>query len=231
MGRSRNWPGPADGRSVPSRRNGCCPWSTVWRVPTDAGPVWFKANASRHRPRGQRSTRCWCVATPAHVLDPARRSTPTAGGCCCPTAARPCARWRAARTDLAAWERMLRGVRPDAARASSRTSTSCRAAGVPDAAPDRAAGDARGTPGRRPDAAARRRGRAHVGRSATSCWPTRPTVRRAVPRPRGVRHPASRCSTTTCTTTTCSRRPSRAEPLRVFDWGDAVGRAPVRRRC
>ncbi len=55
------------------------PWSTVLRVPTDDGVVWFKANADAFGTR-PRSSSCspGSVPTPSHRCWP---GSPTAAGC------------------------------------------------------------------------------------------------------------------------------------------------------
>ena len=146
-------------------------------------------------------------------------STPTAAGCCCPTAGRRCATSRARgptwRCGSGCWSST-----PSCSGRRSRYVDELLAAGSRTAGPS-------GCP-----------------RCATPCWPTRPAddrtagrAHRAAARRAGGRRPGvrrdvratsrrsasrPRCSTTTCTTTTSSRPTAPGGPMRVFDWGDAV---------
>ena len=72
------------------------PWSTVFRVPTADGPVWFKANArgtAYEVPLLDGSRRL----VPRPGARAARRRSQTVAGCCCRTAARSCGLRRAGR--------------------------------------------------------------------------------------------------------------------------------------
>ncbi|HEX7186983.1 MAG TPA: aminoglycoside phosphotransferase family protein [Actinomycetes bacterium] len=110
------------------------PWSAVWRVPTDAGPVWFKANASgvAHEAR---LYEVLVRRTPAHVLDPVALD-PDRGWLLLPDGGPTLRQVEGSRTDLAAWERMLREY-AQMQRGLETHVDELRAAGVPDAGPDR----------------------------------------------------------------------------------------------
>jgi hypothetical protein len=89
--------GPADDRALP--------WALVARVPTDAGPVWFKActvgvahEVGIYELLQQRA--------PEHVLTPLAADR-TAGWLLLPDGGRTLRVAEGGRTDLAAWERML----------------------------------------------------------------------------------------------------------------------------
>ena len=90
--------GPADSERL-------VPWSAVWRVPTDGGPVWFKACTVgvRHEPA---LYQVLVRREPGHVLTPLAVDLerhllllPDGG----PTLRQT----EGARTDVAAWERMF----------------------------------------------------------------------------------------------------------------------------
>ena len=201
------------------------PWSTVCRVATDAGTGLVQGERARRVGHEAGALPGAGRRAPGSRPRPRSRSTSSAAGCCCPTAARPCASRRA----RAPTSRRGSGCSPSTPRCSapsSRTSTSCspRACRTPGRTSCRRCGTALladdrllllGADGRAHRGAADRAGRGAAG------------VRRAVRRARGVRHPALACSTTTCTTTTCSRRRA-GWPAAGLRLGRRRGRAPVR---
>ena len=81
------------------------PWSTVIRIGTDAGPVWFKANSrGMHHEAALYAVllrRC-----PGHVLDPVALDV-AQGWLLLPDGGRTLRDVEGARADLAVWERML----------------------------------------------------------------------------------------------------------------------------
>jgi hypothetical protein len=124
------------GRAVtgPAEEERLVPWSAVWRLPTEGGPVWFKANSSGvaheaalYEVLGRRAA--------AHVLTPVALDVER-GWLLLPDGGPTLRRMEGARTDLGAWERMLqeyavmqRGLEPYV--------DELRSAGLTDAGPVR----------------------------------------------------------------------------------------------
>jgi len=81
------------------------PWSTVVRIGTDTGPVWFKANGlgMHHEARLYEVLRRRCAG---HVLDPLALDVDR-GWLLLPDGGRTLREVEGASTDLALWERML----------------------------------------------------------------------------------------------------------------------------
>lgn len=122
--------GPADSARL-------VPWSAVWRVPTDGGPVWFKACTSGvgHEPA---LYDVLVRRAPGHVVTPVAVDVERSY-LLLPDGGPTLRQMEGARTDLAAWERMLleyaemqRGLEPHV--------DELRAAGVIDAGPERLPG-------------------------------------------------------------------------------------------
>ena len=90
--------GPADSERL-------VPWSAVWRVPTDDGPVWFKACTAgvRHEPALYEVLR---RRSPGHVLEPLADDVDR-GFLLLPDGGPTLRQLEGARADPAAWERML----------------------------------------------------------------------------------------------------------------------------
>jgi hypothetical protein len=90
--------GPADSERL-------VPWSAVWRVPTDGGPVWFKACTVgvRHEPA---LYQVLARRSPGHVLTPVALDVER-GFLLLPDGGPTLRQTEGARTDVAAWERML----------------------------------------------------------------------------------------------------------------------------
>ena len=109
------------------------PWSAVWQVATDAGPVWFKACSSgvAHEVRlyGVLASR-----SPDHVLEPVALD-PDRGWLLLPDGGPTLRQVEGSRTDLAAWERMLREY-ARMQRDLEQYVEELRRAGVPEAGPD-----------------------------------------------------------------------------------------------
>ena len=81
------------------------PWSAVWRVPTDGGPVWFKACTVgvRHEPA---LYDVLVRRAPSHVVTPLATDVER-GFLLLPDGGPTLRRMEGARTDLGAWARML----------------------------------------------------------------------------------------------------------------------------
>jgi hypothetical protein len=110
------------------------PWSAVWRVPTADGAVWFKANAAGMAHEAA-LYEVLARRSPTHVLTPVALDL-TRGWLLLPDGGATLRDVEGARTDLAAWARMLqeyaemqRGLEPFVAE--------LLAAGVLDRGPDR----------------------------------------------------------------------------------------------
>lgn len=90
--------GPADSARL-------VPWSAVWRVPTDGGPVWFKACTVgvRHEPA---LYRVLVRRAPGHVLTPIAVDLER-DFLLLPDGGPTLRQMEGARTDVAAWERMF----------------------------------------------------------------------------------------------------------------------------
>ena len=91
--------GPADSERL-------VPWSAVWRVPTDGGPVWFKACTVGRPPRAR------ALPGPGPPVRPATCSPRSPcdlerGFLLLPDGGPTLRQTEGARTDLAAWERMF----------------------------------------------------------------------------------------------------------------------------
>jgi hypothetical protein len=81
------------------------PWSAVWRVPTDGGPVWFKACTVgvRHEPA---LYDVLVRRAPSHVVTPLATDVER-GFLLLPDGGPTLRQMEGARTDLGAWARML----------------------------------------------------------------------------------------------------------------------------
>ncbi|HEX6935184.1 MAG TPA: phosphotransferase [Actinomycetes bacterium] len=109
------------------------PWSAVWRIPTDGGPVWFKANAAGMAHEAP----LYAVLVrraPTHVLAPLALD-PARGWLLLPDGGATLRDIEGARTDLGAWERMLQEY-AEMQRNLEPYVDELLAAGVPDRGPE-----------------------------------------------------------------------------------------------
>ena len=109
------------------------PWSAVWKVATDAGPAWFKACSSGVA----HEVRLYDVLvrrTPSHVLEPIALDVER-GWLLLPDGGPTLRQVEGSRTDVSAWERMLREY-AQMQRDLEPWADELRAAGVPEAGPD-----------------------------------------------------------------------------------------------
>jgi hypothetical protein len=108
----------------------------VWRIPTDHGPVWFKANAAGMA----HEAALYAVLVrraPTHVLPPLALD-PSRGWLLLPDGGATLRDVEGSRTDLAAWERMLQEY-AEMQRHLEPHVDELLAAGVPDRGPERLA--------------------------------------------------------------------------------------------